>query len=409
MRIVFFVCCLLFANTLFAQSFNTGDKVDMYSTDGNYYAATVIEVSGDKCKIHFDAYDATKDTWVQAASLVRGGRQGEKLVVVSDKGTFFGTIIEVQNTIYKVKYDGYPDTYTLKRSQFSFAGKPTNPAAIQAEPTQTTRAQNNMILNTGGFTVGAKVQALQGTTWYAATIKEIKNDKYLVKYDNYNEEELLPKEKLRFKPSLPADKLSLTTGKIYIRSIRWIATGYTELNWYFLGDNGIIIVDPMYGLNPVNFALEQADNFKNIGYYSIANNQLNVSWLNGKKTTLGLTYKNGEIIEMDAGGIMVRQKGLGDNYKVSGTYTGSLSYGNVASAGTYTFSKDGRFTKNQTGTVNTAVGNGRANNSKTGTYSIKGNTLFVSYDDGTKETANIGLFDGMPGKMVFNGSWMTAQ
>lgn len=416
MRLFFVLLLLTSANFLYAQTFRVGDKVDMYSTDGNYYAASVVEVNGSQYKIRFDAYDASNDKWVQATNLVRGGRVGEKIIVVSNNGTFYGAITEVQNTKYKVKYDGYPDTYELTRSQFHFVNSNTTatppaqnaPANTNTKPntTTTTTATNT---TTNGFGVGAKVQALQGSRWYAAVIKEIKNDKFLVKYDGYNEEEWVTKDRLRAKPTLPADKLAATSGKTYVRSIRWIATGNTEISWYFLGDNGVIVVDPVHGLNPVNLSLEQADNFKNIGYYTIANNQINIKWLSGNTTTMGLTYKNGDITEMDAGGIMVRQRGLPDNYKLSGTYTGSISYGNVGSSGTYTFTKDGRITKSQTGTVTTADAAGRSTNAKSGNYTVKGNTLFVTYNDGTKETANIGVFTGMAGKLVLNGTWMTAQ
>lgn len=409
MRCLIMLALLLVTSFPYAQTFSVGDKVDMYSTDGNYYAASVTEVSGSQYKIHFDAYATANDTWVQAASLVKGGRAGDKIIVVSGQGTYYGTIQEVQNINYKVKYDGYPDTYVLTRSQFHFTNSNTTGAPASPSPAQNIQAQNNTATTTGnGFAIGDKVQALQGAKWYAAVIKDIKNEKYLVKYDGYNEEEWVTRERLRAKPRLSADKLKATTGKTYIRSIRWIASGYTELSWYFFGDNGVIVADPVHGLNPVNLALEQADNFKNVGYYTIANNQVNIKWLSGNTTSLGLTYKNGEIIEMDAGGIMVRQKGLPENYKLSGTYTGSMSYGNVASSGIYTFTKDGRITRTQTGTANTADASGRAGNTRSGSYSIKGNTLFVTYTDGTRETANIGVFSGTD-KLVLNGTWMTAQ
>jgi hypothetical protein len=409
MKCLIVLVLLLSANLMHAQTFRVGDKVDMYSTDGNYYAASVTEVSGSQYKIRFDGYTAANDTWVQGASLVRGGKPGDRIVVVAQQGTYYGTIEEVQNTKYKVKYDGYPESYTLTRSQFSFMSASSAPAPAQKNtPAQSTLPQSNpSVATTAGFGVGAKVQALQGSTWYAATIREIKNDKYLVKYDNYNEEEWVSRERLRAKPTLTADKLKATSGKTYVRSIRWIATGSTEISWYFLGDNGVIVVDPVHGLNPVNMAAEQADNFKNIGYYTIANNQINIKWLSGKTTTLGLKYKNGEIIEMDAGGIMVRQKGLPENYKLSGTYKGSISYGTVASSSSYTFTRDGRVTRTQAGYASTADASGRANNTKSGSYTIKGTTLFVTYTDGTRETANIGVFSG--DQLVLNGNWMSAQ
>lgn len=398
----------------FAQPFKVGDKVDMYSTDGNYYAATVKEISGTKYKIHFDAYEASNDTLVESVSLVRGGRPGDKIIVVAMQGTYYGTIEQVLNTSYKVKYDGYPEQYTLTRSQFNFI----SPSSLTATPGKTVSATNTNIntntnvqavATTGAFTVGTSLQALQGKTWYAATIKEIKDEKYLVKYEGYNEEEWVTKDRLRTKATLTSDKLKATGGKTYIRSIRWIATGYTELSWYFFGDNGVVVVNPVAGTNPINYATEQKDNFKNVGYYTIGNNQVTIKWLNGTSSIIALTYRNGEIIEMDAGGIMVRQKGLADNYKLSGTFKGAISFAGAAAASTYTFTRDGKITVTKTGFTNTQDANGQSINTKSGTYRIKGNTIFLSYNDGTAENANIGIFDGSPAKMVLNNNWLTAQ
>jgi len=406
MRYLLLCSLVAIAQCCFGQSFRVGDKVDMYSTDKNYYAGSVVEVSGDKYRIRFDAYDASSDQWVVGANLVRGGRVGDRIVVVTEKASFFGTIQEVQNTKYKVKYDGYPDSYELVRSQFSFA---TAAATTEKNVTQNSNANQAISTTTGGYTVGMQVQALQRSTWYLATIKEIRDGKYLVKYEGYNEEEWLPKENLRAKPALTADKLKPTTGKTYVRSIRWIATGYTEISWYFLGDNGVIVVDPVHGTNPINMTLEQTDNFKNVGYYSIANNQISIKWLNGKTMTLGLTYKNGDITEMDAGGIMVRQKGLPQNYKLSGTFSGTMSYGSVGSSSTYVFGKDGSISSLRSGSITTGDAAANSTTSKKGTYSIKGNTLFVTYNDGSRETANIGVFTGVADKLVLNGNWLTAQ
>lgn len=415
-------CCLLFSLMVFsasAQPFAKGTKVDVYATDGKYYGATVIEAEGDQYKIRYLGYGADKDVWVKENALVRGGRKGDRVVVTSSSGVFNGVIEEVTLDQYKIKYDGYPDTYTLTRTQFHLvdkpvviegAGKTVSPvpavSANAAAKTANTVAEQPVNAMATGFVIGGKIQALEGSAWYAATIKEIKNGKYLIKYDDYSQEDWLPAEKIRMKAMLPADKLKPTGGKIYLRSIRWIATGYTELGWYFLGDNGVIVTNPIYGLNPVNLALEQVNNWKNVGTYSISNGNININWLNGNKTKLALQYENGEITEMDAGGIMVRQKGLPDNYRISGTYSGSISFGDVGSSGTYIFGKDGSITVKTMGTVNTGVTAGLSENEKKGSYTIKGSTLMITYDNGVKETANIGLIGS---NLVINSKWMTAK
>ncbi len=404
------------------QSFSKGSIVDVYTTSGKYYRAKVIDVNETQYKVNYDGFTSGDDAWVDKTNVVRGGKNGEKVVVVAaDAKVYYGTIESYSMNQYKVRYNGYPDLYSLTRLQFNFAeaiSTSTEPAKTAPAPgtnsnrpttsTGTTSTSTNNASNT--FAVGTAVEAIQRGTWYAAVIKEIKDGKYLVKYDGYYEEEWVTLDRLKAKPplpTLPAEKLRATTGKVYIRSILWIATGYTELSWWFLGDNGVIIYNPVSGVNPINLALEQQNNNINVGTYKIEGGMLKAKWLKGNTSDLALKYKNGEIIEMDAGGIMVRQTGLSENYRISGTFQGSTSFGGIASSSTYTFSKNASVSVTKAGYVNAGVTTGRAENSKTGTYTIKGSTLFINYTDGTKDTLTIGSFGA--NKLVIGSNWLTAQ
>lgn len=417
MKVLLSLLFLFISFAAAAQPFAPGSKVDVYATDGKYYGATVVERKGDEYKIRYLGYGLDKDVWVKENSLVRGGRRGDRVVVAGANGFFNGVIEEVGINEYKVKYDGYPELYVLTRSQFHFVNKPvdiegptsTKPAGIGAPSTvrSTAGPERRTFPASSPFVEGAKIEAQEGAIWYAATIKEIKEGKYLVKWEGYDQENWLPVEKLRPMAMLPAEKLKVASGATYIRSIRWIATGYTELRWFFLGNNGVIVANPVHGLNPVNFSLEQVDNRKNVGNYNISNNQIHIRWLNGNTSTLALKYRNGDIIEMDAGGIMVRQKGLPANFRIGGTYSGTMAFGGVSSGGTYVFSKDGSVAVKKTGSVNAGVTGGMAESEKRGAYAIKGNTLTIAYADGTTEVANIGVFGD--DKLVINGTWLSRQ
>ncbi len=414
MKLLFTTAFSCFASIVFCQPFLVGDRVDVHATDAKYYAATVAESSNHQLKVRYLGYGADKDAWVKEADVVRGGAIGDKIIVIAASGTFYGTVTEVSTNGYKVRYDGYPDIYPLTRTQFSFVSSAAESrknnalnnqvAAVKPTPVRTQEAPAATAMQNGIYPVGTKLMGLEGTSWYAATVLEYANGKYRVKWDNYNYEAMLTPAQVKATPTLPQDKIRPTNGKLYLRSIYWIATGNTERSWFFLGDNGVIVINPVSGTNPVNPAVEQARNFLNVGQYSMGKSSVDVKWLNGKSTSYSMKMQNGEIIELDAGGIMVRQRGMPDNYKLNGTYKGSLSIGGVSSSGTYNFRNDGSVTVSQVGTA----AHGRAENNRQGSYVIKGNNLLISFNDGSQVKANIGMATGNGNNnIVIDNTWFT--
>lgn len=414
MKLLFTAAFSCFVSLVFCQPFLVGDRVDVYATDAKYYAATVAESNNDQLKVRYLGYAADKDAWVKETDVVRGGAIGDKIIVVTASGTFYGIVTEVSTNGYKVRYDGYPDIYPLTRTQFSFVSSAAEsrknnaqhkPAiAAKPAPVRTQEAPAAITTTNGIYTPGTKLMGLEGTSWYAATVLEYANGKYRVKWDNYDYEALLTPAQVKATPTLPQDKTRPTNGKLYLRSIYWIATGNTELSWFFLGDNGVIVINPVNGTNPVNPAVEQTSNFKNVGTYTMGRNTVDVKWLNGKSTSYSMKMQNGDISELDAGGIMVRQKGMPDNYKLNGTYKGSLSIGGVSSSGTYSFRNDGTVTVSLAGTA----AHGRAENNRQGKYVIRGNNLLISFNDGSQIKANIGTATGNGNNnIVIDNTWFT--
>ncbi len=362
-----------------AQTIKLGSKVEVQWSGGIWYPAIIIDESDTQYKIHLDGDGASsaRDQWISKnMGLIRGVNNNATVKPVS-------------------------------QAQVPGVAKNDKPSATKTPGASSTEAAQSSTNTARSLNIGANIEAKQGNRWYAARIKEIKEARYLVKYNDYNEEEWVTIDRLRFKNFLPVEKLSGNAGKVYIRSMLWIATGFTELSWWFLGDNGVVVNNPVSGVNPINLAMEQENNFKNVGTYVIQGDMIKMTWLNGTTTNLGLKYRNGEIIEMDAGGIMVRQRGLGDNYRINGTFSGRSSFGNVSSAGKYTFSRDGSVIVSKAGYVTTTDVAGKSENSKQGKYNIKGNTLSIVYTDGTKENSTIGTFG--QDKLVIDGGWLTLQ
>lgn len=332
----------------FGQPYLAGDRVDVYATDGKYYAATVLEASNKQYKVRYLGFTADSDAWASEDNIVRGAAIGDRVVVSSQNAqVFYGTVENISANTYQVKYDGYADVYSLTRNQFAIVSSvaesrknslkntaAVNPVVAQpAEQVIQTTETRPAATGSTHYQPGTKLLGLEGTTWYAATVLEFRNGKYRVKWDDYSSEAELTPEQVKLKPTLPADKARAVNGKLYLRSLRSVLSGYTDLEWFFLGDNGVIILNPMFGTNPINPSLEQTQNFNKVGLYTIGKKSLDVAWLNGYKTSYPLEMSKGEIESLD-GGVMVRQNGLPDNLKLNGTYDGTMFFGSIRSSST---------------------------------------------------------------------------
>jgi hypothetical protein len=320
-------------------------------------------------------------------------------VTATDGKVYKGTIMEIIHTAHKIHYDGYDKQYDawMTRDQFKLIGAvPVAPVNTKPPP---------VINNAFSLVAGSNVEVYSNKRWKQGTIVEVKNGKYKIRYDGYSEnwDTWETSNELRAPGTNGDVKISndkAAKGKLYLRHIRWL-TGGSSLNWYFLADNGTIVLDPKHGANPVNLAEERVDNMSNMGAYVLSNNLLKVKWLNGTTNEVLVEYKNGEIISIDAFSIVVRQTGFPANYKLNGTYSGVLGVGNVAQARTFTFSTNGTFTNKNTGFVTTGDGNAMAEKNNSGNYSIIGNTLVLNYADGKIEKAPIAIWSD---RLVINNT-----
>ncbi len=337
---------------------------------------------------------------------------GSKVEVTATDGKVYkGTVKQIIHTAHQIHYDGYEDKYDvwMTKDQFrlvSGSATPTTAPATTTFPTNnsSTPTTNASTQNTVGWQVGSKVEAFSSKKWSPGSIVEIKDGKYKIRWDGWGEgwDQWVTSAELRSPGANSGVNVSLdkaAKGKLYLRHIRYF-NGNTALDWYFLADNGTIVVDPKHGVNPVNLAEERVDNMNNMGTYIIANNQLKVKWLNGRTSDLQLEYKNGDIIGIDVGSIVMRQTGLPANYKLNGTYSGVMTSASVAAGSRFTFSNSGSFTSTGTGYVSTGAGNGTTEKQSSGTYSISGNTLTLQYSDGRVEKSVIAVWEN---RLVING------
>lgn len=318
---------------------------------------------------------------------------GTKVAFTADDGKqYTGTVTEVSDTAYKVHPDGFDEKYFYWMTEEEFTLVKT------AEVTNTTKEEPPAANPVLTLTVGSKVEALSAKKWVSGTITEVLDGKYKIHYDGWTDywDEWVVQDQLRAPGTNGDVKISLdkkAKGKLYLRHIRWLATGGSSLDWYFLADNGTIVVDPKHGTDPVNLAAERVDNMKNMGTYSIEGDLLKIKWVNGTNTDVEVEYKDGDICRIDAMSLVMRQTGVPAGYTLNGTYSGVTGVGNIAAGRTFSFSNNGSFTGVNTGYVSAEQGNATAEKNISGTYNITGNTLTLTYADGTIEKAPIAIWE----------------
>lgn len=191
-------------------------------------------------------------------------------------------------------------------------------------------------------------------------------------------------------------------GKLYLRSTFFNGL---SLSWIYLGNDGTIVQDPKNGADPVDINLEKQNNADNVGTYKMNDKKMEVTWQNGKTAEWSLEYDKEEISAID-GGIVTLQKGMPSGYMLDGQYAASAMLPNVGQIQTFVFKPNGTFTLNTMGVVRTEDAGSTSEAKTKGTYSIKGNTMKINFDNGQKIVGVITVFGDAAEKkfLVLNNS-----
>ncbi len=428
--VILFFTLFCFSNTLFAQKFQKDEKVDVYSLDAKLYRATIVDIDRDKYKIHFDGYHSFYDVWMTVEQLQKVPHTGSQIEIYGVDGKWYkASILDVSGNQYKVHYEGYDASNDrwITREQFRTINAPyintSNSSEIKPAVDQSIAAL---------YAVGSKVEISWGGSWYKGSVLEVKGDQYKINYNGYGDSwnEWVRKDRLRAAGSnsgastninnsvakkeeaVVKQSYSGTTGKLYLRTFgRVIGSRYSlDINWIFLGADGTIVYDPKNGVDPINYKSEEQNNGSNIGKYQVVGKKMIITWRNGKKAEWSLESKGGDFSTIN-GGIVSRQDRLPANYRISGQYAASAVMPNVASVRTFVFSKDGTFTHNSLGTVTTPDVTGQKEWNQKGIYTITGNTLTLNFADGTIKKAVVCIWDMGDGtnSLVINGSYFPQE
>ena len=190
-----------------------------------------------------------------------------------------------------------------------------------------------------------------------------------------------------------------SSDKLYVRSLYSLVTGIVSIDWYYMGNDGNFVKNPKNGVQPVDFESEKKNNLQNTGTYIIynsnGNSYIKITWASGSTTTMALKYENGDIVEMDIMGTMLRQTGLPKGFKLNALYEGSstdLSF-NFKSDGSFVF-KDYNMDTYEWETY-------------TGKYEITGNNLKLTFSDETVLLCMIAILDD--GNLIINREYYEKQ
>lgn len=194
------------------------------------------------------------------------------------------------------------------------------------------------------------------------------------------------------KKKSPAAKPAATasTGDVYLRTVMFRGL---QISWVYLGKDGVIIMDPKHGVNPVNLAAEKKDNAAYTGTYKQVGEKLLIAWENGKSAEWGIEFNDKKAISAIDGGLATKQPPLPADYRIEGRFSARASTANLLSSTTLTFSKDGTFSQSSFGGVSTADTSATSQSSTSGTYTITGNTLTLAFKDGKKTHSVITVMD----------------
>lgn len=131
----FFLLILSLTNCLWgmAQEIKVGTKVEVTATDGKVYAATIKEIIHTAYRVHYDGYADTNDVWMTKDQFRVAAEAAPAIIIPTDKQTqtqkpgewkagsrveaysgnkwYTGTIAEIKDSKYRIRYDGYSETW----------------------------------------------------------------------------------------------------------------------------------------------------------------------------------------------------------------------------------------------------------------------------------------------------------
>ena len=154
----------------------------------SWWDAVIVDVSNNQYYIHYEGYGNSYDSWVTIDKIQytpmnasTGGQIGQRIRALWGSKWYDAVILDSRNNQFYIHYEGESSSYdewvTPDRVQFS----------------------NFNSNSTSTYYVGQLVKVEQRGIWYDATIVQVGNNQYYIKYTNYNESEWVPINRIRLR------------------------------------------------------------------------------------------------------------------------------------------------------------------------------------------------------------------
>ncbi|WP_392479287.1 agenet domain-containing protein [Nostoc sp. C110] len=93
-----------------ASPCSVGQKAEVFWKE-KWYPATVLKVNDDNCYITYEGYDSSWNEWVGAERFRASFEVGDAVRILWKRKWYKGQILEVNNDLYKITYDGYDSSW----------------------------------------------------------------------------------------------------------------------------------------------------------------------------------------------------------------------------------------------------------------------------------------------------------
>lgn len=182
---------LFLAVALVAQNYKAGDRAEVYSY-GKWYPASVIEAGEGRWKIHYDGYGDTFDEWVGPDRIRPPGRldaeaaaeRAAKTAAAAEAAKASGAAWKVGDRVEAKSYGSwYPaSVIEVRENEWKVRYDGYGSSSDEWLTADKVRA-----LRKGSWKVGDRVEALSYGKWYPSTIVEAEESRWKVKYDGYSD------------------------------------------------------------------------------------------------------------------------------------------------------------------------------------------------------------------------------
>lgn len=337
---------------------------------GSWYLAKVIEIEETRWKVTYDGYTSSSDEWLPAEKIRDlpkvAWKTGDRIEAYSAGKWYGGKIVESAPNRWKVTYDGYASNWDewLKVDRIRMPGAAAAGADGQPVATVDPKAKSfDWPARPDGAKGGLQGAWLRMETYY-------------------------------------------WNGSLSLSSYGW-----------FFTKSGRVSRAPGGGFNFSDFE-KTAKAGKEDGVYWITGDKITIRWADGSKDWEYSFEKKGNELWLDGTGA-TPVEGFKTGWRLDGEYEGgaSLGGGTLASSSTVVFRKDGTFARSSISSFksgDTTQISGGSQSASAGTYEFNGHTLTLTPNDAAATRYTVFGFgdkdsEGCPEYIYRDGTMMRNQ